>query len=235
MRAIDERYKILLFVIISITAFMVKDLVYGSLLFLCVCLITFAMGQVKLTLKYALSYAAVLGLTQAALWLPGALPGIFLMLGLCIRMFMPLLLYARAFSATTTVSNLVAAMHKMHVPKPLALAFTVAVRFFPMAKEEMDCIRDAMRLRGISFSLVNCFTRPGVVFEGALIPVMMRAASISEELAASSVSRGIDNPGRRTSYRQLVITRRDTALVILFSLLLVGVVLLKALRTGGAS
>ena len=38
------------------------------------------------------------------------------------------------------------------------------------------------------------------MFESAVVPVMLRCAKIADELAAAAVARGIDRPGRKTSY-----------------------------------
>lgn len=232
MRHSDPRLKLLFFLLISITAFCTKDIFFGSLAFACVSLVTFSMGQVKTTLRFILAWCLLLFVTQCAGLLPAA-AGIALMLTLCIRMFLPLLLYAKAFTATTGVSALSAAMHRLRVPRQLVLAFSVALRFFPTAKEEFSLIRDAMTLRGIGPTPRNIVTRPGVLFEGVMMPVMMRAAVISEELAASSVSRGIDNPEGHTSFEELRITARHALLTGGFSLLFALILAAKYLPVTG--
>lgn len=71
----------------------------------------------------------------------------------------------------------------------------------------------------------NVFTRPVLILEAIAIPIVMRSASIAEELSASAVTRGIDNPAQRTSFIQLKVHAKDwmvlcfflIAFVVLFS------------------
>ena len=44
-------------------------------------------------------------------------------------------------------------------------------------------IYDAMKLRGIALSWKNVFTRPVLILEAIAIPIVMRSASIAEELS----------------------------------------------------
>lgn len=220
MKNLDTRYKLLLLLAISIASFIAKDVVHGALVFACVCLITFSMGQSAITFKFIALYIMIAGLNYLAPYIPTVLASLLLALTLALRMFFPMMLYAKGFIETTPVSDLIAALHQLKVPRVLALAFIVALRFFPTARDEWANIRDALYLRGLELSIKNLVTRPTLMFEGLLMPIMMRAAVVSEELSASSISRGIDNPGARTHFRESRITARDT----MFSLCFVGLI-----------
>ena len=52
--------------------------------------------------------------------------------------------------STTTVSEFVAAMERMHIPQKIVIPVSVVFRFFPTVKEEYAAIRDAMKMRGIT-------------------------------------------------------------------------------------
>ena len=88
--------------------------------------------------------------------------------------------------------------------------------FFPTFSEEIHNIYDAMRLRGIALSWKNVFTRPVLILEAIAIPIVMRSASIAEELSASAVTRGIDNPAQRTSFIQLKVHAKDWMVLCFF-------------------
>ena len=77
-------------------------------------------------------------------------------------------------------------------------------------------IYDAMKLRGIALSWKNVFTRPVLILEAIAIPIVMRSASIAEELSASAVTRGIDNPAQRTSFIQLKVHAKDWMVLCFF-------------------
>lgn len=230
---IDVRYKLLLFLVISIAAFMTKDALYGGIIFGIVILITFCMGQWKLAFHYLGIYLLASGIVMVSSYLPKVLLSIVLILAIFIRMFLPLLLYARAFTATTTVSEMVTALYVLKVPRSFVITFAVAMRFFPTAKEELHGVRNAMRLRGVGFSFHNLVTRPVILFEGFMTPLMVRASTIADELSAASLTRGIDNPAPRTSFFRLKITRKDTIVTVLAFVLIAGTLATKHLLKGG--
>jgi energy-coupling factor transport system permease protein len=111
---------------------------------------------------------------------------------ICFRKIMPTVFFASGMLATTKVSDLIGGMQKLHIPKVIVIPFAVTLRFFPTAKEEFSCIRDAMKLRGLAFSV-----------ERALVPLMLRSANIAEELSAAAVTRGIESDLKRSSMNEL--------------------------------
>ena len=73
--------------------------------------------------------------------------------------------------STTTVSEFVAAMEKMHA-----------------------AIRDAMKMRGIT-----TLRSPMKMLEYRVVPLMMSIAKIGEELSAAALTRGLGAPQKRTN------------------------------------
>ena len=102
------------------------------------------------------------------------------------------------------------------IPRSITITFAMVLRFFPTFSEEIHNIYDAMKLRGIALSWKNVFTRPMLILEAITIPIVMRSASIAEELSASAVTRGIDNPAQRTSFIQLKVHTKDWMVLCFF-------------------
>lgn len=50
---------------------------------------------------------------------------------------------------TTTVSELISGMERIHMPKEVTIPLTVMFRFFPTVFQESEAISDAMKMRGI--------------------------------------------------------------------------------------
>ena len=96
--------------------------------------------------------------------------------------------------STTTVSEFVAAMEKMHIPQKIVIPMSVVFRFFPTVKEEYTAIRDAMKMRGIT-----TFRSPMKMLEYRIVPLMMSIAKIGEELSAAALTRGLGAPQKRTN------------------------------------
>lgn len=113
-------------------------------------------------------------------------------------------------------SELIAAMYSLRFPRSITITFAMVLRFFPTFSEEIHRIYDAMKLRGIALSWKNVFTRPLLLLEAMVVPIVMRSASIADELSASAVTRGIDNPDQRTSFVQLKVTPKDIIVLVSF-------------------
>lgn len=226
---LDVRCKFFLLILISVVAFSAKDIIYGSIVFIIVCLLSFLLGQRKKTIKFTAAYILLLLFIIFSNYIPATLSSMILMIVLCIRMCMPIMLYGQTFLKTTAVSEMVTGLYAMKIPRAFVITFAVAMRFFPTAKEEISHVRDAMSLRGIGFSLRNLRLRPALVFEGFITPLLVRASTIAEELSAASITRGLDNPAPRTTFTKLNITFKDTFLTFIFAALLVSILPLRTI------
>jgi energy-coupling factor transport system permease protein len=98
----------------------------------------------------------------------------------------------------------VAVFKKMHVPDVFALPVTFMLRFLPTVRNEFANVFAALHLRGLLSP-----RHPLRAIEYIIVPVMIRASRISEELAASAETRGIAFPGEHTSRREIVFRRHD--------------------------
>ena len=230
----DVRCKFLLFIIINIVSFITKDILFGSMVFAVVLLLAFFIGQYKIAFKYLGYYVVLLSVLGVCIYLPTAAGSLITMVGLFVRMFLPIIFSAQVLIMSTAVSDLITAMYYFHIPRGFTISFAVAIRFFPTIREEFGHIKEAMGLRGLEASVHNICRHPIRCYENALVPLMMRASTISEELSAASVSRGIDNPGRRSSFRKLKATRKDAVITFLFSFLFLGILVIRQFVWGGA-
>lgn len=96
--------------------------------------------------------------------------------------------------STTTVSEFIAAMDKMHISKKISVPVSSMFRFFPTIKEEYGAIRDAMRLRR-----VGAWRNPVEMLEFRIVPLLMGLLSIGNEMSASAMTRGLDAPCKRVN------------------------------------
>lgn len=95
---------------------------------------------------------------------------------------------------STTVSEFVAAMERVHIPQKIVIPLSVVFRFFPTIREEYAAIGDAMKMRGIS-----TLRSPIKMLEYRVVPLMISIAYIGEELSAAALTRGIGAPTKRTN------------------------------------
>ena len=191
---IDVRTKVAMLVVLIATGAIVKDYVLGSVLFAVVVLLSFAIGRGRMAASFSFAYLFLMGIFWVTTMLPPNAAGALGSFALAICLF------AAVFATTTKIGDLTAALYGMRLPKTVVVPLVIAVRFFPTLKEESSAVADAMRVRGLALSLKNLVSKPALMFESAVVPVMLRCAKIADELAAAAVARGIDRPGRKTSY-----------------------------------
>lgn len=110
------------------------------------------------------------------------------------RKMFPCLMVGSLMLKTLSLRELIAGLRKLHVSEKLIIPISVTLRYFPAIKEETGYICDAMKLRNIK-GLEKV--------EALMIPLMISATQTAEELAAAAVTRGIENPVRKSSVVRL--------------------------------
>ena len=114
-----------------------------------------------------------------------------------ITRFMPCLVMGYYVVTTTTVSEFTASMERMHVTSKIIIPLSVLFRFFPTVAEEAGAISDCMRMRGIGGS--NILKNPIAALEYRIVPLMVCAVKIGEELSAAALTRGLGSPVKRSN------------------------------------
>ncbi len=133
------------------------------------------------------------------------------------RMF-PCLMVGAFMIRTISLRQFVLAMRKLHIPQKMIIPISVTIRYFPAIKEEINHIKDAIRLRDI---------KPADKLEALIVPLMMSATATAEELSAAAVTRGIENPIKKTSTIDLKFRLPDYLCTTLGILFCIGVFLIK--------
>lgn len=119
------------------------------------------------------------------------------------------------------VSDFSTALQNMHLPKGAIITLAVVFRYLPTVSDELRSINNTMKLRGIGLTCKNIVLHPVKTGEYALVPLIIRSMTISDELAASAMTRGLDLETKRTSYRDVRLRFKD----IMATVILVGAVL----------
>jgi energy-coupling factor transport system permease protein len=155
-------------------------------------------AALKAVVVYAVALAVGLCVVPLLSGVSGAPAAILLAVATCTRLFMPLVLAANLLMHGITVSSFIAALRRMHLPAKLVIPLSVMFRFIPTIKEEWVSIRAAMRFKGIEISATRVLRSPLATLEYALVPLLMSTATIANELAAASLSRGLDSETERS-------------------------------------
>ncbi|MBP3887149.1 MAG: energy-coupling factor transporter transmembrane protein EcfT [Cellulosilyticum sp.] len=134
-----------------------------------------------------------------------------------ITKFAPSIMMATYVVSTTTVSEFVAAMERMHITNKITIPMSVMFRFFPTVGEEAAAINAAMDMRGI------CLGRGKVLemLEYRLVPMMTCSVKIGEELSAAALTRGLGAPIKRTNICRIGFKMQDKVIFLFCSLTIV--------------
>lgn len=114
------------------------------------------------------------------------------------------------FVSSTSVSEFITAMKKMHFPDVVTIPMSVMFRYFPTLKEEYLSIHDAMKMREIGQGVKNPFQ----YVEYVLVPIMMSTVQIANDLSAASLTKGLGVNNGRTHICRISMKAYDWLLIL---------------------
>lgn len=124
--------------------------------------------------------------------------------------FLPGIITGYYLISTTKISELIAAMERMHISQNIIIPFAVMIRFFPTVSEENNAINDAMRMRGVRIGGGNAIA----MLEYRIVPMLMSTVKIGEELSAAALTRGLGSPTKRTNISKVGFKFIDLVLIL---------------------
>ncbi|WP_241954593.1 energy-coupling factor transporter transmembrane component T family protein [Staphylococcus auricularis] len=169
----------------------------------------------SLFINFTLVFIALIAIQQ---WLVPITDGLlqFILLGI-VGIFMNILpgFIVGFFTLfATKVSEFIAAMEKLKLPRTVIIPISVIFRFFPTIAEEYQHISHAMKLRGITFT--RHFTK---LIEYRVIPLIISVVQIGNDLSFTAMTRGIDAPNQRTNVCVVKLGWLDKLLMLIMLIL----------------
>lgn len=189
--SIDPRTGILLLVLSNIIAYRQNPFSIESGWIASLCFMTFFCTHRSTAVKWVLYYLVLLGLQHYILPnSPKFIATSFSILVTYARKVLPCLIIGLLMIREIPLSRFIVGLRKLHLPQQLIVAISVTIRYFPAIREESGYIHDAMKLRDIhGLKKIECLS----------VPLILSATSTAEELSAAAVTRGIENPVKKTS------------------------------------
>ena len=209
---LDPRTKIVLCLAVSfIMLYSTTSPVVNALQIALPLIFLLMLGKHKMAVYYVCAYAFA-SLVPALLvsYLPAVINLLFTGMIALMTQILPGMMMAYFLLASTSVSEFVTAMDRLHVPKSINVPMSVLFRFFPTIVEEYGHVRDAMRMRE-----VGNLRQPMAMLEYRMVPFMTSIVSIGNDLAASALTRGLSAPVRRTNVCPIGFTWRDGLALVL--------------------
>lgn len=148
--------------------------------------------------KTVIFYIIVSYLNALLRYMP--VPGLTVMMtvfGVTVLKLIPIVMVGRWVLKTTEMDDLTVAFQKMRVPQSVIISLVVMVRYIPTLVTEYRMIRNTMAIRGICDTWWKKIIHPLTTMEFVLIPLLMRCLKVTDELAASGSTRGLEREGAR--------------------------------------
>lgn len=222
MISLDPRTKVILLLLTAVFSAFIPNGIYTVVWISLITVLGILLGRVGKTVRAAAIFAALwLFVTYILPTLGGVLhTSLLVWFGLVFKCY-PCCMLAGILVATTQIGEFMAAMAKWRVPRSVVIPIAIMFRYFPTVKEDWRHIKDAMALRGISISPACFVKNPEVVIDAMYLPILVTASKAADELAASAITRGIENPKRRTSRLEIKIGLPDILVLVSFGIALI--------------
>lgn len=208
---LDPRTSIILLLLVNIFFFKSRSLASELILMSYLLIILTVCGNFKPGLKVYLTFITFLIINYLVFpYSPKWIVTTFIVPVSYARKIFPCIMAGTLLYKTVTVREIAGVFRKFKFSENFILAFMITYRYFPTLRQDIHCVRESMKIRGISMiKNMDIF----------VVPIINSAIDMSEELSKAAVTRGVENPGRKTTIIDFKFTVYDV-LVILFVVLI---------------
>ena len=214
----DPRTKLLILLLCVIAASISPSFEYSIGLILLIGITGILCGKRRSALIGITGYALLYALTVWAEGMTGTLKITLLAaFGLFHKVY-PCGMAGGLFISSTRVNEFMSALHRLRVPKKVIIPLAVMLRYVPAIMEDWRYIKDAMRMRDVSPTLVGFIRQPVMTVECIYVPLLAAASKTADELSIAAVARGIENPEPRTCLVRIQFRPADFIIASVFLL-----------------
>lgn len=221
---LDPRLKLIMLIILGVVSFFINGEIPELLLMLAVTVFVIAGSDPKWGIKMLITYMVISYLNTYLRFL--TIPVLSIMIsifGVTVLKMIPIVTLGRWVLKSTYMDELTVSFERAGMPQTVIIPFVVMFRYIPTLAIEYRMIRNTMRIRGISDNVFKVLVHPFATVEYILIPLLMRCLKVSDELAASGTTRGMERENRRNSILEIGFGTKE---YIVLSLILLFVVFL---------
>ena len=213
---LDPRCKALLLILLGFTSyFLGGDIVSLALLVVFALFISLGNGSMW-ALKMLLIYVIIAYLNALLRYVQvPVLSVIMSVFGVTLLKLIPIVMLGLWILRTTYMDDLMVSLQRIHLPQAVTINLVVMFRYIPTLRIEFGMIRDTMKIRGIWDTAWKKITHPIATIEYILIPLLMRCLKVTDELAASGTTRGLELEAKRYALNRIYFSWQEYAVIIL--------------------
>ena len=217
---LDPRCKGLLLILIGCVSYFLNGEIMSLVLVIGFALFIAIGNGAKWAVQMVLFYIAVAYLNALLRYISvPVLSVIMSVFGVTVLKLIPISMVALWILRTTHMDDPMVALQRLRLPQAITIPLVVMFRYIPTLRIEYRMIRNTMDIRGISDTLWKRISRPIATIEYILIPLLMRCLKVTDELAASGTTRGLELEQKRYALNPIRFSWKEyfvTALGIAF-------------------
>lgn len=190
-RGLDPRSKILLVLLVSLAVMSPGGLMFvpAGIVLATALAVTERAWSRALLIPVAATAMYLLGWVLPLIWAHPVVTVVAIGCGYLIR-FIAAFGVGAHLIATTSPTQLSAALRAWRLPRAISVTLAVMLRFFPVVAAESSAVLDAMRLRGL-VGMAGLARHPILSMERFTVPMIAASLRASEDLSASAILRGL--------------------------------------------
>lgn len=231
--ALDPRCKILLLIMVGSTSYFVNSDVASFLLIACFAVFIALGNGMKRALKMVCIYIFIAYLNALLRYI--SVPVLSIMMsvfGVTILKIIPIAMLGLWILNTTHMDDLMVSLQRMNLPQAVTIPLVVMFRYIPTLRIEYRMIRNTMSIRGVSDTFWKRIIHPLSTIEYILIPLLMRCLKVTDELAASGTTRGMELECKRYALRSIRFSWPEIVVSLTGILFLVGLLFIDQTKIG---
>lgn len=231
--ALDPRCKVALLIMIGCVSYFLNGEVCSLVLVASFALFVAAGNGAKWAAKMLLFYIVIAYLNALLRYISiPVLSVIMSVFGVTVLKLIPIMMMGLWILRTTYMDDLMVALQRMRLPQAVTIPLVVMFRYIPTLRIEYRQIRSTMDIRGISDTVWKRVSHPLATIEYILIPLLMRCLKVTDELAASGTTRGLELECKRYALRPIRFSWREIVVSLLGILFLVGLLFIDQTKIG---
>lgn len=218
---LDPRSKLYLLILSNLLLFFHVSIKYECMIMVLFLALFFLSGKIKIGIKFSVIYFIFLfmDLYGVECMQKNIFLSFIAMIAVGFRMMVPCITIGTYTFITTSTSEMVCALRKLHVSEKIIIPFVVMIRYFPTVKEDFEYIKSSLSLRGIGESKKELLLHPFETLEYILVPVLMNSSFVASDLTIAALTKGLSIEGKHTCLLELKVTIMDYIYPILCTIL----------------
>jgi len=195
---LDPRIKMIILIVLGCVSFLINGDIPELILMSAVTVFVCAGSDPGWGIRMLFFYILISYLNTCLKYI--TVPGISLLMGIfgvTIIKAIPIVTMGRWVIRSTYMDELMVALQRAKMPLTVIIPFVVMFRYIPTLGIEYKMIRNTMKIRGVSDNVFKVLLHPFATIEYILIPLLMRCLKVSDELAASGTTRGMERENKR--------------------------------------